>query len=686
MAARRPYSQFSAAELREIFRTRSDRATWRSLLQELSHRNTQAAKKLENDVRNALDGNPSSHGPSHDSNPPTPPRNTSNGSKAAGGPSPGRRARSAKAGFAPTAEQQRAVDAFLSGGSLKIAAFAGAGKTSTLRLMGEIRVGRGLYIAFNRGIADEAKSAFPRHIDCRTTHSLALGYVRGQHRLQNAKLFSSINARQLAQTLELRERNIDRGLRLEPHQQGFLLQATVRSFCQGADAVIGPEHLPIVGRLAGIKKEDRLEVDRWVIANARTLWERMKDPSDPIPLGHDGYLKLWGLARPSLPFDFILLDEAQDTNPVVLDVLQGQSAQMVYVGDRHQQIYEWRGAVNAMEKIHTDAETALTQSFRFGPQIAEAASSILSRLGERRALRGNPAVSSRIDLNDRPDAVLARTNATVIAETLHAISMGRKPFIVGGTDEYERLVGDVFNLMDGKPGSSPEFFGFSNWSEVLRHAGSEEGEDIRPFVTLVEQEGPKKLWAALKGSEKDPDRADVAISTAHKAKGGEWRSVKVANDFEGSSNDENAISQAEARLFYVTITRAKEGLSIEPQLLRAFTHGGALTRKTRPRRQSQIPSAPSSHSGSERSLSSGARSSRRESAAARSSQPKAAASTVSQPSPTVSKGQSRTERKQPASPVTLHPKLKGGSSTASPSLPKRKPSALQRVFKFLSGE
>ena len=68
--------------------------------------------------------------------------------------------------------------------------------------------------------------------------------------------------------------------------------------------------------------------------------------------------------------DFILLDEAQDTNPVVLDVLRRQSAQMVYVGDKYQQIYEWRGAVNAMEQMATDGVTYLTMSFRFGPVIA----------------------------------------------------------------------------------------------------------------------------------------------------------------------------------------------------------------------------------------------------------------------------------------------------------------------------
>lgn len=62
----------------------------------------------------------------------------------------------------------------------------------------------------------------------------------------------------------------------------------------------------------------------------------MQSPDDPLPLGHDGYLKLWALSDPVILADYILMDEAQDTNPVVLGVLQRQPAQMIYVGDKHQ--------------------------------------------------------------------------------------------------------------------------------------------------------------------------------------------------------------------------------------------------------------------------------------------------------------------------------------------------------------
>lgn len=148
-------------------------------------------------------------------------------------------------------------------------------------------------------------------------------------------------------------------------------------------------------------------------------------------------LKLWALGRPKLGYEYILLDEAQDTNPVVLGVLGDQLAQIVYVGDRHQQIYEWRGAVNAMEKIATREEAYLTQSFRFGEAIAEAASLVLQTLGETKLVRGNPSVASVIGPNGRPKAVLARTNATVILEVLDAMNANLRPYVVGGTADLK---------------------------------------------------------------------------------------------------------------------------------------------------------------------------------------------------------------------------------------------------------
>ncbi len=257
----------------------------------------------------------------------------------------------------------------------------------------------------------------------------------------------------------------------------------------------------------------------------------MTNHRDPIPLGHDGYLKLWALGNPKLGCDYILLDEAQDTNPVVLGVLSGQPAQIVYVGDRHQQIYEWRGAINAMEEIQGCEEAYLTQSFRFGPVIADAASQVLRTLGEDKPIRGINSLNSSVDSHGTARTVLARTNATVILEVLESMNAGLRPCVVGGTDDLKRLLSDVYELKSGKPGACPEFFGFQNWQEVIAFADTEEGEDLRTFVQLVEQHGEDKLWAAVVSAQKGEEDADIILSTAHKSKGREWESVRLAQDF-----------------------------------------------------------------------------------------------------------------------------------------------------------
>jgi len=73
----------------------------------------------------------------------------------------------------PSPEQQRARELFLKQEGLRIDAYAGAGKTTTLRLLASSTNGRGLYLAFNRSIAEHARGKFPTQVACATSHSLA---------------------------------------------------------------------------------------------------------------------------------------------------------------------------------------------------------------------------------------------------------------------------------------------------------------------------------------------------------------------------------------------------------------------------------------------------------------------------------------------------------------------------------
>jgi UvrD-like helicase family protein len=190
------------------------------------------------------------------------------------------------------------------------------------------------------------------------------------------------------------------------------------------------------------------------------------------------------------------MDEAQDTNPAMLAALRYQDAQVVYVGDRYQQIYEWHGAVNAMERVATKHECSLTRSFRFGTSIADAASLLLTSLGERQPLTGTPNVPSKLGCSN-PDAILCRTNAAVIDYVIQAFAADITPHVIGGTSEALRLLDGVSRLKVGQPTDVPEFFGFQNWKEVVQFSESEEGQHLRTFVRLVGRHGENKLRSYL---------------------------------------------------------------------------------------------------------------------------------------------------------------------------------------------
>ncbi len=171
------------------------------------------------------------------------------------------------------------------------------------------------------------------------------------------------------------------------------LSSTIRRFGQGAEPELLLKHVPRHGSLAAAPNEVVQQVIQVALDGAKHVWARMLATDDPIPLGHDGYLKVWALSEPCLPVDYILLDEAQDTNPVVLDVLRKQDAQIVYVGDKYRRIYEWRGAINAMEEAPAVHATDLTISFRFGGEIAHAANCVLEMLNAGKKLKGNARAS-----------------------------------------------------------------------------------------------------------------------------------------------------------------------------------------------------------------------------------------------------------------------------------------------------
>jgi superfamily I DNA/RNA helicase len=105
-------------------------------------------------------------------------------------------------------------------------------------------------------------------------------------------------------------------------------------------------------------------------------------------------------------------------------------------------------------------------------------------------------------------------------------------------------------------------FAFRTWQEVQDYADNDPaGSDLKVFVNLVDEHGPDLVIDTVDRLADEHDAA-VVVSTAHKAKGREWDSVKIAPDFRepkrrDGEDEEPAVPREEAMLAYVAVTRAK---------------------------------------------------------------------------------------------------------------------------------
>lgn len=477
--------------------------------------------------------------------------------------------------FTPTNEQQEALRLFATGENVAIEAGAGTGKTSTLILLAKSTPRRGQYIAFNKAIVVEAEGKMPDTVHCSTAHSLAYRAVGYQYRerLGGSRRMRSLD---IAKFLDLKKRSFDVTTQdgsvavrvLDLPFLGGLVMATVVRFCQSADTEISVRHVPYVPSI-DVAHEDgartyannnRLAAE--IVPYAVKAWADLARPIGNLPFKHDHYLKLWQLGNPRINADYILFDECQDANPVILAIVEAQRhAQRVYVGDSQQQIYAFTGAVNALDRIREQgAEKAyLSQSFRFGSKIAAIANTVLDGIPNAKVrLVGSDSVESIVDQVGEPDALLARTNAAAVRAVIRMQANGVRVALVGGGDDVTAFARSADDLMNGRTTTHPELACFATWKEVQTYVEEDkQGGDLKLFTKLVDDFGVQAILAALGRSVREED-ADVVVSTVHKAKGREWGSVRLANDFAAFDK----MSTDERRLLYVAVTRAKNVLDI----------------------------------------------------------------------------------------------------------------------------
>lgn len=471
-----------------------------------------------------------------------------------------------------TEEQELIVKTdYQKGQVVHISAFAGSGKTFTLQKLVERFATthadwKILYLAFNKSVQMEASSKFPRNVTAKTIHALAYAKYGNLYR---KKLVPDLRVNVLTEALGLKAKD-------------FLLVKyvidTLVNYFTSSNRFITEQHCPGMDDYAK-KRFHRLEV----IEHAKRVWKRMRDENDnAVGMLHDGYLKMFEIEEEQLPYDVILFDECQDANPVTTSIiLKQEHALRVLVGDPHQQIYSFRGAVNAMQQVKTDFHYSLTGSFRFNQTIAEIANMLLMEYkGERKKIKGlgSKGCLDKIDRKN-PYAVLTRTNAGIFDQATDLLSSSKLGFL-GGIKNYKfSMIKDVYELYAGSPEKIrfSWFKKFKGLPDLQQYADDIQDVELVSLVKTVNKfkhEIPSLLSAIEKQTEPNLYKANVLLSTTHKAKGFEFKRVKLFDDFLDFYEEKNIrrapelIAPDEINLYYVAVTRTKETLEINRRLKR----------------------------------------------------------------------------------------------------------------------
>lgn len=459
----------------------------------------------------------------------------------------------------PTDEQQAILRAVTkkSRGPLKIAAGPGTGKTALLCMaaasLQNVRPGKILYLAYNKSLAQEAKEKFRGLAEVRTIHSLA--YEAMRVRQAHRTVVSRISPRVYAQILDIDSTS----------ERAKAVDDVLKRFVQSEATEIALDHVQR-------STKSGLDADT-LTTDARDCFEALRpETSTRLPLSHDIYLKAWQVnGAPGLhDYPTVMLDEAQDASPIIIDALS-RAAHAIYVGDEHQQIYAWLGAIDALTRIN-GPKFQLTQSFRFGPAIAAAANRILDLKHADPAfrLRGNSTLHSTIgsvDI-DRDHTRIYWTNDALIDDFLFLHDIGRRPcFAVG--DDFTSLLRAAWSLHTGVSRRVRHDYvrRFDNFAD-FRDAAKIRGGDAHYAAVLIDalQERTPEVIARLQSP---PDGARTWQTTAHRSKGSEWPQVLISSDFDDLLDPDSAGAPSEQalNLVYVAITRAQNNLELQSTVL-----------------------------------------------------------------------------------------------------------------------
>lgn len=458
--------------------------------------------------------------------------------------------------------------------SILVEAGAGTGKTTSLvEYTKKWWKYKALYLSFNASVAKEAKMRFPAHVTAMTAHGYAY------RALNVGKYKSRLVGRIRKPHIREAKINLNTPYLTEDQMIKAVLNG-IENYTNDAGSILKAKHC----KLDFVPRQTQEKIMPII---GKAIKSFVDYENGNLPFTHDCYLKNLEInGQMGAEYDYIMVDEAQDLNPILLSLIKRSGRPLIVVGDRKQSIYAFRGSVDAMSEIEAP-RLPLTQSWRFGAPVDKLANHILSKTIKKTEfqIKGKPDKKTEIviyeGLAERNSLILSRTNSRLF-EGLIGL---KKPFhVIGGFEFMATQLLSALALLLGKRQDIKDqlVMSYRTWSEMVKD--SEEGDDpeVRRIVNIIEDYGLElpNIIERLRGLHKEyRAQAYITLSTAHKAKGLEESNVIILDDFPSIAELQakkiekkitNIEYDQELHLMYVAVTRAMDKLNLPISMYESF--------------------------------------------------------------------------------------------------------------------
>ncbi|WP_413694442.1 UvrD-helicase domain-containing protein [Psychromonas sp. KJ10-2] len=407
---------------------------------------------------------------------------------------------------------------------------------------------RAYIVCYGKTLEEEAKELFVGdNVKIHTSHALALSYLPSN--LKESVLARTNMILNTSAVLNYSgfkgHINAQMFVKIPTGTIAKCIKIISKQFIETASEKVSEIHLnkEFFTALKSLEKQNKLDEKNKVafkelmLECASKLTTEMMDLNSSCPTTHDGYLKSWQLSNPVLDYDYILFDEAQDSNPVLLHIILSQQCQKILVADSYQNIFQFRGSLNVLKMISFD-KYPLTHSFRYGQDLADLASKVLNHIDNKIAITGRGYDTQIIKGSEcehsEPFLFIAYTNFSTYEVLTDCYQSDVPAKILGDTkvQNAQSVLSSLISFSRHGLATHNDHKKYKSFSELLER--NNKGGELSKLAEMVNSniEYAEDLLKAFEWSKSfSNDQVVVTLITAHLSKGLEADNVFIADDF-----------------------------------------------------------------------------------------------------------------------------------------------------------